>query len=188
MARGGSAPDASPMTPIMPNVLHLGFFFHSSFLSPTFPVPFPPVIPSLCTRFLFCEPRCFKTSAFSVSTCITDDILMISLRILAVNTCLSGLTLRCTSQCHFNGHGQWTLDKGVQCKTWRNRMHEGHEICYFETLLSGIRCVVTKQLFKCKIAVIGTLAVDGWAATFSTARRGLGGLRSRPVPFSLYQL
>jgi len=25
--------------------------------------------------------------------------------------------------------------------------------------------------------VIGTLAVDGWAATFGTARRGLGGLR-----------
>ena len=25
-------------------------------------------------------------------------------------------------------------------------------------------------------AVIGTLAVDGWAVTFGTARRGLGGL------------
>ena len=58
--------------------------------------------------------------------------------------------------------------------------------------------------------VIGTLAVDGWAVslrpllpvpnvtahpsidgravTFHTARRGLGGLRPRPVPFSLYKL
>ena len=36
--------------------------------------------------------------------------------------------------------------------------------------------------------VIGILAVDGWAATFGTARRGLGGLWSRPVPFSLYQM
>ena len=37
--------------------------------------------------------------------------------------------------------------------------------------------------------VIGTLAVDGWAVTFGTARRGLGGLRSRPVvPSSLYQM
>ena len=35
---------------------------------------------------------------------------------------------------------------------------------------------------------IGTLAVDGWAATFGTARRGLGGLRPRPVPSSLYQM
>jgi len=30
--------------------------------------------------------------------------------------------------------------------------------------------------------VIGTLAVDGWTVTFGTARRGLGGLRPRPVP------
>jgi len=29
---------------------------------------------------------------------------------------------------------------------------------------------------------IGTLAVDGWAVTFGTARMGLGGLRPRPVP------
>ena len=36
--------------------------------------------------------------------------------------------------------------------------------------------------------VIGTLADDGWAVTFGTARRGLGGLRPRPSPFSLYQM
>ena len=30
--------------------------------------------------------------------------------------------------------------------------------------------------------VIGTLAVDGWAVKFGTARRGLGGLGPRPVP------
>jgi len=36
--------------------------------------------------------------------------------------------------------------------------------------------------------VIGTLAVDGWAVTLGTARRGLGGLRPHPVPFSLYQM
>jgi len=36
--------------------------------------------------------------------------------------------------------------------------------------------------------VIGTLAVDEWAVTFGTARRGLGGLRPRPVPSSLYQI
>jgi len=32
--------------------------------------------------------------------------------------------------------------------------------------------------------VIGTLAVDGWAVTFGTARRDLGELR----PSSLYQM
>jgi len=31
---------------------------------------------------------------------------------------------------------------------------------------------------------IGTLVVDGWAVTFGKARRSLGGLRPRPVPFS----
>ena len=36
--------------------------------------------------------------------------------------------------------------------------------------------------------VVGTLAVDGWAITFGTARRGLGGLRPSPVPCSLYQM
>jgi len=36
--------------------------------------------------------------------------------------------------------------------------------------------------------VIGTLAVDGWAVTFGTARRGLGGLWPRPVLSSLYQM
>jgi len=35
--------------------------------------------------------------------------------------------------------------------------------------------------------VIGTLAVDGWAVTFGTARRGLGGAAARPSPSSLYQ-
>jgi len=37
-------------------------------------------------------------------------------------------------------------------------------------------------------AVIGTLAVDEWAVTFGTARRGLGGLGPRPVPSLLYQM
>jgi len=36
--------------------------------------------------------------------------------------------------------------------------------------------------------VIGTLAVDGWAVSFGTARRGLGGLQPRPVPSSQYQM
>jgi len=36
-------------------------------------------------------------------------------------------------------------------------------------------------------AAIGTLAVDGLAVTFGTARRGLGGLRPRLDSSSLYQ-
>jgi len=36
--------------------------------------------------------------------------------------------------------------------------------------------------------VIGTLAVDGWAVTFGTARRSLGGLWPCPVLSSLYHV
>jgi len=37
-------------------------------------------------------------------------------------------------------------------------------------------------------ALIDILAVDGWAVTFGTVRRGLGGLGSRPIPSSLNQM
>jgi len=33
-----------------------------------------------------------------------------------------------------------------------------------------------------------TLAVDGWAVTFGTARRGLGSLWAHPVPSLLYHM
>jgi len=36
--------------------------------------------------------------------------------------------------------------------------------------------------------VTGTLAVDGWAVTFSTERRGMGGLWPHPCPSSLYRM
>jgi len=36
--------------------------------------------------------------------------------------------------------------------------------------------------------VICTLAIDGWAITFGTARTGLGGLCPRPFPSSLYKM
>jgi len=36
--------------------------------------------------------------------------------------------------------------------------------------------------------VIGTLAVDGWAVTFGTARRGLGEATAHPGLSSLYQM
>jgi len=36
--------------------------------------------------------------------------------------------------------------------------------------------------------VIGTLTVDGWAVTFATARRELGGAAAHRSPSSLYQM
>jgi len=35
---------------------------------------------------------------------------------------------------------------------------------------------------------VATLAVDRWAITFGTARRGLGGAAARPGPSSLYPM
>jgi len=35
---------------------------------------------------------------------------------------------------------------------------------------------------------VDTRAVDGWAATFSTARSGLGGAAARPGPSWLYRM
>jgi len=37
-------------------------------------------------------------------------------------------------------------------------------------------------LYSTRRTVIGTLAVDGWAVTFGTARRGLGGLGPAQSP------
>jgi len=52
----------------------------------------------------------------------------------------------------------------------------------------SINCCLRPALYS--TAVIGTLAVDGWAVTFGVARRGLGGLQpaAPPSPFSLYQM
>jgi len=36
--------------------------------------------------------------------------------------------------------------------------------------------------------VIGTLAIDEWAVTFGTTRRGHVGAAARPGPSSLYQM
>ena len=37
-------------------------------------------------------------------------------------------------------------------------------------------------------AVIGTLAIDGWAVTFGTVRRGLGRHWPHPIPSLLYKM
>jgi len=47
-------------------------------------------------------------------------------------------------------------------------------------LLGHIKTAEQRPLYS--NMVIGTLAFDGWAVTFGTAMRGLGGLGPRPVP------
>ena len=59
-------------------------------------------------------------------------------------------------------------------------------LCYcFNRLMGTLKPQSNASLYS--NTVFGTLAVDGWAVTFGTAMRGLGGLGPRPVPSSLYQ-
>jgi len=52
--------------------------------------------------------------------------------------------------------------------------------------VKGHLLLLTHALYSS--TVIGTLAADGWAVAFGTATRGLRGLRTRPVPSSLYEM
>jgi len=58
--------------------------------------------------------------------------------------------------------------------------------CFKSDRLTLYGHIKTGQVYS--NTVIGTLAVDGWTVTFGTSRKGLGGLRPRPVTSSLYQL
>ena len=57
--------------------------------------------------------------------------------------------------------------------------------CILDVLIATLKPHNNGPLYR--YTAIGTLAVDGCAVTFGTARRGLGGLRPNPVPSSLYQ-
>ena len=68
-------------------------------------------------------------------------------------------------------------------RIWLN-LHEIDEVCeaslrwrmnVIEPFMGTLKPQSNEPL--CSYTVVGTLAVDGWAVTFRTARRGLGGLR-----------
>jgi len=77
----------------------------------------------------------------------------------------------------------------------RNQPFNGHikPCCIFHkpTRAGGVpaefRCIA-EYLRYTTITVIGTLAVDGWAVTFGTAKSGLDSLRPCPGRSSLYQM
>jgi len=68
----------------------------------------------------------------------------------------------------------------------RNQIHASLISLEFNPLKGTLKPQSNRALYS--NTVIGTLAVDGWAVAFSTARRGLGGLPPRPVPSLLYQM
>ena len=56
----------------------------------------------------------------------------------------------------------------------------------FNSLMGTLKLQRNGRLYGSMM--VGTLAVDVWAVTFGTARRGLGRAPARPVPFPLYQM
>ena len=71
-------------------------------------------------------------------------------------------------------------------KNGRSTQHQHHYVIY----LTSINPSDSKGNYSATSnnMNLGTLAVDGWAVTFGTARMGMGGLQPRPVPSSLYQM
>ena len=72
---------------------------------------------------------------------------------------------------------------------------DGRSVCVF--VLCFAHVLINPLMYASKLhskgplysnTVTGTLAIDGWAVTFGTARRGPTGLRAHPVPSSLYQM
>jgi len=58
--------------------------------------------------------------------------------------------------------------------------------CIVNPLIATLKLQSNRPLYS--NTVIGTLAVDGWAVTFGTARRGLSGAAARPGLSLLYQM
>jgi len=71
-----------------------------------------------------------------------------------------------------------------QCKIWRTlRVVHPAFLKYVSPFYGHIKPAEQRTIQQ-----YGTLAVDGWAVTFGTVRKGLGGLRPRPVRSSLSSL
>jgi len=77
----------------------------------------------------------------------------------------------------FNGH----------IKPQSNRVVFFHKPTRAGGVPAEFRCIA-EYLRYTTITVIGTLAVDGWAVTFGTAKSGLDSLRPCPGRSSLYQM
>ena len=89
-------------------------------------------------------------------------------------------------------HGLCGLNNRVRSNTWNRPLF--HPMTRYANALSRAlnHLVATSKPHSngpsYNNTVIGTLAVDGWAVTFGTARRRLGGAAAHPGPFSLYQM
>jgi len=69
-------------------------------------------------------------------------------------------------------------------------IHNNHNVTLSNTRVNPLIATLKLQSMRPSYSntVIGTLAIDGWAVTFSTTRRGVGGAADRPGPSLLYQM
>ena len=63
-----------------------------------------------------------------------------------------------------------------------------HQTYLLNPLIATLKPHSNGPSYRPSNTVMGTLVVDGWAVTFGTASRGLGGAAALPVPSSLYQM
>jgi len=71
-------------------------------------------------------------------------------------------------------------------------LYDGPSLCGFHVVIKRLNFPQNIHLMLNYSATSNNtnlyMVVDGWAVTFGTARRGLGGLWPRPIPSSLYQM
>jgi len=82
-----------------------------------------------------------------------------------------------------SGHGIHEASQWLQCHLWWDELVDEVSI---DPLSATLKQHSNGSSYS--NTVIGTLAVDGWAVTFGTARRGLGRAAAHPGPSSLYQM
>jgi len=96
-----------------------------------------------------------------------------------------------------SGHGIHEASQWLQCHLWWDELVDEVSIdpLWWDELVDEVSISPLSATLKqhsngpsYSNTVIGTLAVDGWAVTFGTARRGLGRAAAHPGPSSLYQM
>jgi len=87
----------------------------------------------------------------------------------------------CSCGCKFPVIGSNLRSRYTDCSCTINDCGDRAMIFTVLTLYGQIKTAEQRTIIYSS-TVTGTLAVDGWAVTFGTARRGLGGLRACPSP------
>jgi len=86
-----------------------------------------------------------------------------------------------------------TLGEAGNVTAWMHVFSRlSHAVSFSDLVRTRLKlAIITLRLYNANVIIVsreyevGTLAIDGWAVIFGTARRGLGGAAARPGPSSL---